>query len=78
MGEIVFEGAAPFEMALQRPPVVNCEGENLLLVLPVFVPESSTKAIGVRVYFSIAQAEQLVAQMQEALAMARLKRGVWL
>ena len=73
MGSITFTGEWPFELAIRRLPTASASGESVLLTLPIFVPGFPQDTVEVRMPLSILQAEQLVAQLQPALAAARAR-----
>jgi hypothetical protein len=75
MGSVVFEGSAPFGLALQGVPTVLAEGKDVVLTFPVSVSDQET--VGLRIQLSIRQAEHLAAQIQPVLltARSRARRG---
>lgn len=75
MGSVVFEGSAPFELAIQGLPTAFAEGKDVVLTFPV--PVSDHETFGLRIKLSIRQAEHLAAQIQPVLltARSRARRG---
>jgi hypothetical protein len=71
MGSITFTGERPFELALQQMPKASALGERPLLTLPILVSGFPQDTVEVRLPLSIQQAEQLAAQLEAAIAIAR-------
>jgi hypothetical protein len=55
-------GRAREEGKRRRPPTARSEGENVAMILPVFVPEAPAGIVDIWVALSIQHAEQLIAQ----------------
>jgi len=75
MGNVIFEGSEPYELAIRGVPATFAEGKDVILTFPV--PVSDNETVGIRIALSIKQAEHLAAQIQPVLltARARARRG---
>jgi hypothetical protein len=75
VGNVIFEGSEPFELAIEGLPTALAEGKNVVLTFPV--PVSDHQTVGLRVLLPIRQAEHLAAQIQPVLvtARSRARRG---
>jgi hypothetical protein len=75
MGSVIFEGSAPFELAIQGLPTTLAEGKDVVLTFPASISDHET--VELRIQLSIRQAEHLAAQIQPVLltARSRARRG---
>ena len=72
MGSIQFIGDMPFELVPQREPNTTSEGENVVVTLPVFVPDFPAQTAEIRVILSLQQAKHLFGQIQSAIVTAQV------
>ena len=76
MGEITFEGEAPFELEALKEPTTAAEGGTVVVTLPVSAPELPSGVAEVQVLLTIPQATHLAAQIQPVLVTARMNVGL--
>jgi hypothetical protein len=70
-GTIEFKGDAPFELKLQRDPIVDVSGTDVVLTFPVFVADIPGQVAPVLVAIPFQQADWMLDQMRVAVSLAR-------
>lgn len=73
--EIIINGP-PFELVTQRHPTTIASGETVVVTLPVFAAGLPEATQDIQVRMTIEHAEQMAAQLQPALMLARTSRKV--
>lgn len=68
---LTFRGEGKFEIRLQKPPIATAEGEIVVVTLPVFAGGFPNATAQIEMVLSLEDAEQLLAQLQHAVKMAR-------
>jgi len=73
---IIFEGPPPYELITQKLPTTSAAGEIVVMTLPVFAAGFPQATQELQVRITIEHAEQVAAQLQPALMLARTSRRV--
>jgi hypothetical protein len=72
MDELTFRGEGTFEIKLQKPPRASAEAKTVMVTLHVCAAGFPAATAQMQMPLSIEFAEQLLAQLQPALTMARV------
>jgi hypothetical protein len=75
MGTVIFDGEPPFELVIQRLPVANVDGEAVILTFPIVLPGFPAQTADIRVRLMVEHAEQLLAQLQNIVQEAQVRKG---
>jgi hypothetical protein len=72
---IILDGSdgQPFELITQKLPTASAQGEIVMLTLPVFAAGFPNSIADIQVRLELEHAQQLIAQLQLAITMARVR-----
>ena len=73
---LIFEGSPPYELITQQLPTTSAAGETVVMTLPVFAAGFPQATQELQVRMTIEHAEQVFAQLDPALRLARTSRKV--
>jgi hypothetical protein len=71
VGTIEFKGDTTFELKLQKDPIVDVSGTNVILAFPVFVADLPGQVAPVLIAIPHHKAEWLLDQIRIAISIAR-------
>ncbi len=75
MGTIIFDGEPPYELVVQRLPGANVDGEAVILTFPIALPGFPAQVADIRMRLMVEHAEQLLAQLQNIVQEAQVRKG---
>lgn len=72
MGKLIFEGPKPYEITLRKEPTSDVEGEIVVSILPISLPDTPIYEPEIRLRMTIHEASHLEATIHAAIVRARV------